>query len=196
MEPANRPRLFVGWCQTDLRSWLLDSLLRYLGSEAERYVQLAHGIDHRPVVPDRQAKSIGHEQTFSVDVGDVDEVRRVLLDEVEQVGARLRRHGLQARGVSLKIRFGEFETISRSATLKAATNITSELWQAAKGLFEAWAYVPVRLIGFTAEKLSAGEVQNELFPDQDREKQRKLDAVADAINAKFGKKRIGRGGST
>ena len=47
----------------DLRGWPLDSLRRYLGNEAERYVQLASGIDHRPVVPDRQAKSIGHEQS-------------------------------------------------------------------------------------------------------------------------------------
>jgi len=178
----------------DLRSWPLDSLRRILGSDAERYAELSRGIDHRPVVPDRQAKSIGHEQTFSVDVGDADEVRRVLLDEVEQVAARLRRHGFQAKGLSLKIRFGDFETITRSTTLKAATNITSELWQAANGLFEAWSFEPVRLIGVTAERLSAGETQNELFPDQDREKQRKLDAVADQINAKFGKRRIGRGG--
>jgi DNA polymerase-4 len=177
----------------DLRAWPLDSLRRYLGSEAERYVQLASGIDDRPVVPDRQAKSIGHEQTFGVDVEDRDEVRRVLLGEVEQVGARLRRHGLQARGVSLKIRFGDFETISRSATLKLATNITGELWQAAKGLFEAWPFQPVRLIGVTAEKLTAGEEQAELFVDVGREKQRKLDAVADQINAKFGKRRIGPG---
>lgn len=178
----------------DLRSRPLDSLLRILGSDAERYVELAHGIDLRPVVPDRQAKSIGHEQTFSVDIGDPDEVRRVLLDQVEQVGARLRRHGLQSRGVSLKIRFGDFETISRSATLTVATNITTELWQAAKGLFEVWSFQPVRLIGVTAEKLATGEAQSELFPDQERERQQKLDAVADQINAKFGKRRIGRGG--
>ena len=177
----------------DLRAWPQDSLRHHLGSEAERYVQLARGIDHRPVVPDRQAKSIGHEQTFGTDVGDPDEVRRVLLEEVEQVGARLRRHGLMARGVSLKIRFGDFETISRSMTLKAATNITSELWHAAKTLFNAWPFQAVRLIGMTAERLSTDVEQAELFPDQAREKQRKLDVVTDQINAKFGKRRIGRG---
>ena len=99
-----------------------------------------------------------------------------------------------ARGVSLKIRFGNFETISRSTTLKQATNITGELWQTTKGLFEAWPFQPVRLIGVTAEKLTADEEQAELFVDAEREKQRKLDAVADLINAKFGKRGIGRGG--
>lgn len=194
--PATAAKLEILGIRTigDLRSLPPDSLRRILGSDAERYAQLARGIDHRPVVPDRQAKSIGHEQTFSVDVDDPEEVRRVLLDEVEQVGARLRQHGLHARGVSLKIRFGDFQTISRSATLKVTTNITAELWQAAKGLFEAWPFQPVRLIGFTAERLSASGEQIELFPEQNRAKQRKLDAVADQINAKFGKRRIGRGG--
>ncbi len=180
----------------DLRDMPLDSVRRILGGEAERYVQLAHGIDHRPVAPDRQAKSIGHEQTFNVDVEDRDEVRRVLLDEVEQVGARLRRHGLQARGVSLKIRFGNFETITRSTTLKQPTNITGELWQAAKGLFKAWSFEPVRLIGVMAEKLTAGEEHAELFVDQDRERHRRLDEVADRINERFGQTAIRRGDAT
>ncbi len=178
----------------DLRACPVESLRRHLGGETERYVQLAAGIDHRPVVPDRQARSIGHEHTFGVDVGDPDEVRRVLLEEVQQVGARLRRHSLQTRGVSLKIRFGDFETISRSTTLKQATNITAELWQAARGLFDAWPFQPVRLIGVTAEKLTEGTGQGELFVNEDREKHRRLDQVADHINERFGKAAIRRGG--
>ena len=92
----------------DLRQKPLEWLQQHLGADAERYFNLARGIDDRPVVPDREAKSIGHEQTFEVDVADPDEIRRVLLDQVEQVRRRLRKHGLQARGVSLKIRFGRF----------------------------------------------------------------------------------------
>jgi DNA polymerase-4 len=146
------------------------------------------------VVPDREAKSISHEQTFEVDVADREEVLRVLLDQVEQVARRLRKHGLQARGVALKIRYGDFQTISRSTTLATPTDGTSELWQAARGLFEKWKFRPVRLIGMGAERLSEGETQMPLFADPQRDRQRTLDAVADRINAKFGNRMIRRGG--
>src|SRR3954468_4647101 len=138
----------------DLRKKSEAWLREFFGSEADRYYRLSRGLDERPVVPDSDAKSIGHEQTFEIDVTDPAEVRQMMLDEVEQVGARLRRHGLSARGVSLKIRFGNFQTISRSATLPRATDATAELWDAARGLFDAWPFQPVRLIGVTAERLS------------------------------------------
>jgi DNA polymerase-4 len=176
-----------------LRRTPVKLLQSYLGTEATRYLNLAHGIDDRAVVPDREARSIGHEQTFEIDLIHPEEVRRVLLDQVEQVGSRLRKHGVQARGVSLKIRFGNFETITRSKALKEATDSTAELWQAARRLFDAWKFQPVRLIGVTAERL-VREGQMGLFVDPVREKQRKLDAVADQINSRFGKRAIRRGG--
>jgi DNA polymerase-4 len=178
----------------DLRTKSEDWMRRFFGSESQRYAQLAHGIDDRPVVPDREAKSISHEQTFEQDVIHPEQVRQVLLDQVEQVATRLRRHRLQARGVSLKIRFGEFQTISRSATLPAPTDATAELWGAAAGLFDAWRFQPVRLIGMAAERLGAQE-QMPLFADPNREKQRRLDAAADRINQRFGKRAIRRGGT-
>ena len=179
----------------DLRQKPLDWLERHLGSDAERYFNLARGIDERPVQADGEAKSIGHEQTFEVNVADADEVRRVLLDQVEHVARRLRKHGVQARGISLKIRFGKFQTIHRSLTLGEPTDVTEELWQAARGLFDKWRFQPVRLIGITAERLVEGEVQPGLFPDPERDRQKKLDNVADQINAKFGMRAIRRGGA-
>lgn len=178
----------------DIRAKSDEWMQRFFGSEAQRYAQLARGLDDRPVVPDREAKSISHEQTFGQDVIHPEQVRQVLLDQVEQVAARLRRHGLQARGVSLKIRFGEFQTISRSATLAAPTDATAELWNAAAQLFEAWRFQPVRLIGMAAERLGTQE-QMPLFADPNREKQRRLDAAADRINQRFGKRAIRRGGT-
>jgi DNA polymerase-4 len=167
-----------------------------LGSDAQRLMQLAHGIDDRPVVSDCEAKSIGHEQTFEVDVANVDEVRAVLLELTEQVAARLRRHKLKCRGLSLKIRYGEFKTISRSATLEQATDLTADLWKRAEGLFAAWAreFQPVRLIGITAERLQAGGGQLPLFAEPGRQRQQQLDAITDQINARFGKRSIRRGG--
>ena len=79
-------------------------------------------------------------------------------------------------------------------TLQQATDATAELWQAAKGLFGQWTFQPVRLIGMTAERLMVGEGQMDMFVDAQRVKQRKLDAVADQINLKFGKRAIRRGG--
>ena len=167
----------------------------FFGSEADRYAALARGLDDRPVVPDSAAKSIGHEQTFEQDVADPAEIRRVMFEQVEQVGARLRRHGLRARGVSLKIRFGEFQTISRSTTLPQPTDATAELWAAAEAVFDQWPFQPVRLIGVTAERLADGQGQQmDLFTDAGRERQQRLDAVADRINQRFGKRAIRRGG--
>jgi DNA polymerase-4 len=176
----------------DVRTMAEQRMADFFGSEADHYRRLARGLDDRPVVPDSAAKSIGHEQTFEVDVADPGAVRGVLLGQAEQVGSRLRRHGLLARGVSLKIRFGDFQTIGRSSTLSAPTDATGELWDAARGLFDRWSFQPVRLIGVTAERLSTGPGQMELFADPERERQKKLDAVADRINARFGKRTIRR----
>jgi DNA polymerase IV len=181
----------------DLRKYTPEGLEKLLGRDAERFLRLANGIDDRPVVPDREAKSIGQEQTFGVDVADAADVRRVLFEQVEQVGRRLRQHGLSARTVSLKIRYGEFETISRSTTLSDATAGTNDLWQAANTLFDQWcagSFRPVRLIGMTAAQLSAGPSQLPLFVDPAGERQKRVDAVADKITQKFGNKAIRRGG--
>ena len=179
----------------DLRGQSMAWLERQFGSEAQRYFDLARGIDTRPVVPDGEAKSIGHEQTFEVNVADGDEVRRVLLDQVEQVARRLRKSGLYSRGISLKIRYGDFQTISRSQTFESPTDATAELWQAARGLFDHWPFEPVRLIGVAAERLSKAQGQMPLFADQGKELQKKLDSVTDRINDKYGSRTIRRGGT-
>jgi DNA polymerase-4 len=178
----------------DLRARPMEWLMEQFGAEAQRYFNLARGIDDRPVVGDRQAKSISHEQTFEVDLGEAEQVRRVLMGQVEQVAWRLRKHALVARGVSLKIRYGDFQTISRSVTLSSSTNATAQLWEAALNLFEQWPFKPVRLIGMAAERLGEGEEQLSLFVDPQDQRQKKLDEVADRINQRFGKRAIGRGG--
>ncbi|MBC8107797.1 MAG: DNA polymerase IV, partial [Anaerolineae bacterium] len=90
----------------DLRKLDPDFLRNRFGIEADRYLRLSIGNDVREVVPDHQAKSIGQERTFGVDLIEVDHVRDNLLGQVEQVARRLRKHGLLARGVTLKIRDG------------------------------------------------------------------------------------------
>jgi len=165
------------------------------GDEADHYLRLAYGRDDRAVTPDREAKSIGHEQTFEQDLADVEAVRAVLLEETEQVAARLRRHKLLAGSVTVKIRFGDFKTITRRRTMEQPTDVTTELWQAARECFDKWAgdsFQPVRLIGMQSGQLSGQGGQLELFVDEKSEKQKKLDRAVDQINAKFGKQAVHR----
>ncbi len=185
----------------DLRNCDLQWLTNRIGNDAQRYIDLAHGRDAREVVTDRTAKSIGQERTFGTDLDSVDEVRTFLLAEAEEVAARVRRSAVRAGGVSVKIRYGDFETITRSRSLKAPTDITAEIWAAASGIFDAWAaksFRPVRLIGVTAERLStlpeAGR-QGQLFIDPQSEKQGHVDKAVDAIAAKFGKGTVRRAGA-
>ena len=108
-----------------LRQCPLDMLQARFGSSGEHLWNLAHGRDDRPVVPEREAKSISNETTFEHDIADMDVLRAWLVDLIEQVGCRLRRHGLRGRTVHLKVRFADFSLITRSQTLPEPTDITA-----------------------------------------------------------------------
>jgi DNA polymerase-4 len=182
----------------DLRRIREADLRERFGEAGEYFYQLARGIDDREVVPDREAKSISHEVTFHVDVVDHDYLRAVLLDQTEHVTRRLRRHGRLARTIVLKIRSGDFETLTRRTTLAAATGHTHQVWQAAKELFEAWAHrrpFPVRLIGMGVTGLSseAGQQLN-LFDRDETTRDRRLDQAMDEIRDRFGDDAVSRGG--
>jgi DNA polymerase-4 len=180
-----------------LRQLPLETLNHLFGSAGEHYWHLAHGIDHRRVVPDREAKSISNETTFAEDIDDVELLRAWLVELVEQVGRRLRRHEIKGRTVELKVRFSDFKTISRSLTLPEPTNITQELLEAGVELLTQRLparHLPVRLLGFGVTKLDdSGRTQQQLFDQPDRERNQELDRVADQITAKFGKLAMRRG---
>ncbi len=181
----------------DLRKMSAEWLELRFGADAQHYHDLARGIDERPVTPDRQAKSIGQEETFGVDVADRDALRQTLFAQAEQVGRRLRKAGLRAKAVWVKIRFGDFQTITRQCTLDEPTDVTTALYDAAAGLFDAWsreAFAPVRLIGMAGKNLAEGGGQLSLFPDPETQKQKAMDSVLDRINQKLGKGKIRRGG--
>lgn len=165
---------------------------------AEHYLQLANGIDDRDVIPDSQARSIGQEETFPVNVGELQELRCVLLEQVVQVGRRLRRGRLQAHTVTIKLRYGDFTTVTRSATIRQPTDATQELWAAGESLLTQWAkkdFRPLRLLGMTASGLkgSGQDGQLSLFQDPQRDKQRQLDRALDDIIERFGASAIQRG---
>lgn len=180
-----------------LRHMPLDTLNDLFGSSGEHYWQLAHGIDNRRVVPDREAKSISNETTFAEDIADMEVLRAWLVDLVEQVARRLRQHDLRGRTVELKVRFADFKTISRSVTLTEPTSITQELLEAGVELLTKRLpsrHLPIRLLGFGVNKFDASVTfQQQLFDRPDRERHNDLDRVADQITEKFGKLAIRRG---
>lgn len=172
----------------------VDVLAARLGSWGPELHELAHGRDHRPVTPEHQARSIGHEQTFGHDVTDPEQVLAVLLLQVEAAARRLRKHGLSARTVSLKIRMPDYETFSRSCTLEAPTDRTDVLWKAARDVFEHWrtkeGFRPVRLIGVHASGLARGNAEQlNLFEGGEASE---VDRATDAIVEKFGRGAIMR----
>jgi DNA polymerase-4 len=196
--PATERRLRDLGVETfgDLRRYPPEALESCLGVHARRMTELARGLDHREVIPDHRAKSISQEQTFAFDLPEPEAVRDILLGQVEQVGGRLRRHGYRAGTVTIKVRYGEFETVTRSRSFDEATDRTDHLWQAGGALFDEWArgFRPVRLIGFGASHLTTAGEQLQLFTAQTDQRRRALDQATDSIQAKFGKAAIRRGG--
>ena len=192
--------------QSRTRDELIDGFGPKLG---EHLYVLANGLDERPVVTDRVAKSIGHEMTFSEDLSGHVEVRAVLLQLAEMVGRRLRRAGQRAAVVRLKLRHPPFETLQRQRKV-AATDDDLELLRVADELLrDAWDGArPVRLLGLTAADLrDAGQdagpepVQRALFeePEEraaaaDSEQRSKLLRAMDAIRDRHGERAVRHGG--
>jgi DNA polymerase IV len=180
-----------------LRAWPPESLRVLVGNYAEDLLALANGIDERPVETARDAKSISSEETFPKDIGDAETLLGVLLGQVEEVSARLREDGLRARTITLKLRYGDFRTLTRSQTLPEPTDITQTLWQEARKVFTRWktqAGGPLRLLGFGVSGLDSGPgPQGMLFSDAEDDKQKRLDQAMDGIRRRFGKDSVRRG---
>ncbi|MFT3799264.1 DNA polymerase IV [Microbacterium sp.] len=161
-------------------------LERVLGpAGGERVWQLAHGIDPREVETERIEKSIGHEETFRHDIADAGTLRSELRRLSDRVAARLRDGGMQAGTVALKLRYADFTTLSRAATLPEPTDVGQRIGDVAIGLFEAIELAqPVRLIGVRAEKLRSAGGLLALW-DDDAE-WRRVDAALDGARERFG----------
>jgi DNA polymerase-4 len=170
----------------DLAAAPVELLERRLGVGGRRLWQLANGVDVRDVETTRIEKSIGHEETFEFDVTDPAVLRRELLRLASRAAERLRAASVAGRTVSLKLRFSDFRTITRSRTLPEPTSVGRRIYEEVAGLLaDAWQdRAPVRLIGVRVEQLEADAGQPALWdPDEDwRETERTVDGIA----AKFG----------
>lgn len=180
-----------------LRRLSRESLNDLFGSSGDHYWTLSHGIDNRRVIPDREAKSISNETTFATDIDDPETLRSWLVSLVEQVARRMRAHDLRGRTVEVKVRFSDFRTITRSHTLPIASNGTQELLEVGLDLLNNRIpanQLPVRLLGFGVSHIDQGEfAQMSLLDQEETNRHRSLDRVADEIFEKFGRSAIRRG---
>jgi DNA polymerase-4 len=164
------------------------------GNDAERLRSRARGQDDRPVVPawEREPrKSIGHEETFSRDLRGLAELDAPLYHLSAETGAELRREGLTGTTVTLKLRYNDFTTITRQATLPKASDAHQEIYRLARTLLEralAERGSPVRLLGVRMTGLASAR-QLSLFDDAD-ERTRKLNAAIDQLAAKGGEQLV------
>ena len=180
-----------------LRETPPEILKSIFGDQTPHVIRLAQGVDNREVESNREAKSISSEQTFATDITDKDILLEVLLSQVEDVAQRLRLNDLDAKTITLKLRYEDFRTITRSSTFDQPTNTTKTLWQEAEQVFMKWhkkSAGALRLLGFGASGLRhAGSGQRQLFEEPDQEKQKRLDKAFDEIRGKFGHDALRRG---
>ena len=183
----------------DLRAAPEQELHARFGKRAQRLIELANGIDERAVVPDSRARSISHETTFSVDVADRALLRARLLELTEQVARRARNNNQNGRCVQIKLRYGDFRTVTRSRTLSQASATTDVLWQAASSLLETHLRREpgaLRLIGMGLTSFEDDACdQPDLFGDAQVREGQAIDQLSDDIAKRFGRNLVHRGGS-
>ncbi len=183
------------------------ALVASVGTAHGRHLyRLAHAQDDRPVEPDREIKSIGHEQTFATDRSTHDELRLELVRLTDAVAARLRANGRVARTVTLKVRFNGFTTITRAVTMARPADTAHGLLEALSPLLaNVEAGLGVRLLGVSVSNMasssSGGDEQlslDDLFDRVGGGPQRRAAAgwqaaaeTVDAIRERFGHTVIG-----
>jgi DNA polymerase-4 len=182
----------------DLLRWDRADLVARFGSMGERLWHLARGEDFRRVNRDEKLKSISKETTFFEDTADADLLDGHLWRLAEQVADRAKAKALSGRTVTLKLKKGDFQLISRRHALTDPTQLTDRIYRAARDLFQAEALKgPFRLIGVGIADL-APEDQADLagdLLDPDATKRAKAERATDAIRAKFGHDAIVKGRS-
>ncbi len=168
---------------------LLEDKFGKLGRQLH---SLANGIDFRKVEPNNIIKSIGKETTFNEDVSDYNYIKQIIRKLAEVIGIRLRKNKLKGKVVTVKIRYGDFRTITRSYTSPSLLANDNEIFKIAKDLFNNnWSGEPIRLIGiYMAGLVDYEEEQLTLFKD---EKEDKISEIMDKIREKHGYNIIKRG---
>lgn len=156
----------------DLRALPLEALVEEFGRWGEGLYYLSRGVDESPVVTDWEPKSTGRSVTFERDIKDYGVIRRQLYQLTEEVTSTLRDMGLRAKTITIKIRYSNFKTITRSTTVDTPTDLTETIWRYVDALLRERVDLEdkaVRLVGVTLSNLTVAETLEQLHLFQDQE---------------------------
>jgi DNA polymerase-4 len=161
---------------------------------ATRLLELANGVDERPVESERPVKSVSHEETFAFDLHDGEDLRRELARLADGVASRLRANGIAARTISLKVRDAAFRTVTRSRTLPRPVDTAPAIAATVYELLDTVTPMGgVRLLGVTATKFGepAEQLQLEGIGSERATAQTDASRAIDRVRGRFGPAAIG-----
>jgi DNA polymerase-4 len=176
----------------DVKKYPREMLIKRFGKFGLRLMAFASGADDSPVSPPARSKSVSVETTLDRDTSDRDLLKKYLLKQSEEVGSELRRLGVRAKTIVLKVKHADFRQITRSITVKTPACSSQVIYKEVSKLLEAYGInEKIRLIGVGATSLipDSDPVQMSIF-DADRKKDgkwEKVDRAVDDIKKKFGK---------
>lgn len=182
----------------------LDFWERRFGKSGIALWERAQGIDPREVETSTEAKSESAENTLHKDTLDKALLKKWLMRHADRVGQNQRKYGLKGRTITLKLKYSDFQSLTRSKTLPDPTNTTDVIYQVAADLLDGIELVrPVRLIGLGLSNYNTTGVEQMNMLDhmthecagvvRATEQQQRLDKALDAVRSKFGNKAICRG---
>lgn len=175
---------------SDIANTPVKTLARVIGqAAAEHLYELSWGRDPRVVTPNQAEKSIGAERTFEADIDDPEEILAQILDLSNKVAKRLRAAEYFSRTITIKVRFADFTSVTRSKSLPSSTDLATDIYATSKSLFEAMNLqrARIRLVGVRATGLvptSESSVQLE-FSERDSG-WREAEEAMDQVSLKFG----------
>jgi DNA polymerase-4 len=174
----------------DIANTPVKTLARVVGqAAAEHLYELAWGRDPRIVTPNQGEKSIGAERTFDSDLDDPELLHAEFLDLSNKVAKRLRAAEYFARTITIKVRFADFTSVTRSKSLSSSTDLATEIYATSKNLFDAMQLqrARVRLVGVRATGLvPASESSVQLEFSQRDSGWREAEQAIDQVSQKFG----------
>ncbi len=177
---------------SDVANTPLDTLKRALGeATGEHLYELSWGRDFRSVIPEEPDKSISAAETFSYDIDDPEIILREYLRLTEKASARLREKELFAKTISIKVRFADFSTITRSKTLPLPISSTQEIYQVVKDLYIALKLerARLRLVGVSLENLHENAPE-QLMLGQREKGWREAESAVDRASERFGEESV------
>ena len=174
----------------DIANTPRTTLIRVLGqANGSSLYELAWGRDYRDVITEHTEKSISASQTFDVDLYQQEEILKEFLRLTEKSADRMRSKGLATNTISIKVRFTDFKTISRSKTLDLPTTGTQEIFEVAKALYLGLNLdrVLIRLVGVSLDSLVENDDVKQMVLGERTSSWQQADRAIDRVKAKFGR---------